>query len=81
MAEVAEIRCSTKRDANFYAKTGTDMLLGRSAGDGDVTQGPVNSIAITGLGSAVSICVCAADNIIKTGIAKMSKIETSFVKV
>ncbi len=81
MSEMAEIRCSSKKDAKFYAKAGTEMLLGRTANDETVQKDPLDSIVLTGLGSAVSICVCAADIIVKTGVAKMGKIETSFVNV
>jgi hypothetical protein len=70
--KVTEIRCSTKKNASFYAKASKDLLLGSKG------KTPLETIDLVGLGSAISICVGAVSRLTSSGVATVENIETGF---
>jgi len=77
--DIPEVRCSTKRDAGFYAKLGKDILRGSAATETVAARPAASEVVITGLGNAVSTSASAVSRLTSAGVAKVLKIETSLV--
>ena len=81
ISDMPEIRCSSKQNTGFYVRTGRQFLLGTAGRDGEPGKVPVDEIALTGLGAAITHCIGAAARLEKAGVARIIKVTTDFPKL
>mmetsp|Transcript_91334 Transcript_91334/g.262992 ORF Transcript_91334/g.262992 Transcript_91334/m.262992 type:complete len:110 (+) Transcript_91334:120-449(+) len=74
---VVDMKVTTKKPPQFYVRSAKSFFTGFEKEGGEKKE-PVNQLNISGLGEAINAAVAAATAVEAEGLAKISKVETSY---
>eukprot|EP00928_Gymnodinium_smaydae_P046181 TRINITY_DN30770_c0_g1_i1.p1 TRINITY_DN30770_c0_g1~~TRINITY_DN30770_c0_g1_i1.p1 ORF type:complete len:369 (+),score=42.60 TRINITY_DN30770_c0_g1_i1:43-1149(+) len=78
---MTEIKVTTSKSAKFYARACQNFLEGTKASDGKDAKSGVESVVVSGLGSAIPVATQTVALLLRARVALVRKVETELLKL